>query len=58
MKKYLLIPLLIFSMLLALCGCGKTDLPSAQVSGDYTNTNDTDDTGKTDIGGYGMYEYG
>jgi len=51
MKKHLLIPLLIFSMLLALCGCGKADLTAAQVSGDYTNTNDTDDTGKTDIGG-------
>ena len=51
MKKHFLIPLLIFSMLLALCGCGKTDLTAAQVSGDYTNTNDTDDTGKTDIGG-------
>ena len=41
MKKYLLIPLLIFSMLLTLCGCGKTDLTAAQMSADYTSTNDT-----------------
>ena len=47
MKKTILISFLILSMLLALCGCGKTDLTATQVSGDYTTTTDT---GKTDVG--------